>query len=201
MGCCGRLGCSSLTLRYLVNSHIVQSRARVSACSPTGALLHRFFPSNFSTTTHGAIVKLHGASSESCTLLSISVWNSKTALVVVRELFWGMLGRADRGLRGIGVSGSGYNAVLALEVPNVVDCVERRRRAELLASASAQRFHSRRACVCAYVHVVCVCVCVCMYVCVQTCMYVCKCMCMCICICMHVCTCVYVCVCIFVHRL
>ena len=49
-----------------------------------------------------------------------SVWNSKTALAAVRELFWGMLGRGDGGLRGIGVSGSGYNEVLALEVRNVV---------------------------------------------------------------------------------
>jgi len=50
----------------------------------------------------------------------MSVWNSKTALVTVRELFWGMLGRGDGGLRDIGVSGSWYNEVLALEVPNVV---------------------------------------------------------------------------------
>jgi len=35
------------------------------------------------------------------------------------------------------VSGSGYNEVLALEVLNVVDCVERRRRAEFPAPASA----------------------------------------------------------------
>jgi len=62
------------------------------------------------------------------------VWNSKTALAAVRELFWGMLGRGDGGLRGIGVSGSGCNEVLALEVLNVVDCVERKRRAELPAS-------------------------------------------------------------------
>jgi len=31
-----------------------------------------------------------------------------------------MLGRGDEGLRGIGVSESGYNEVLALEVLNVV---------------------------------------------------------------------------------
>jgi len=37
----------------------------------------------------------------------------------------------------IGVSGSGYNEVLALEVLNVVDCVERKRRVELPASVSA----------------------------------------------------------------
>jgi len=39
---------------------------------------------------------------------------------VVRELFWGILGRGDGGWRGIGVSESGYNEVPALEVQNVV---------------------------------------------------------------------------------
>jgi len=121
MGCCGAQ-LFFADLLFLVNGHIVQSQARVFACSPTGALLHHCFPSNLSTTTQGAIVKLRGSSSESCTLLSISVWNSKPALVAVRELFWGMLGRGDGGLRGIGVSGSGYNEVLALEMPNVIDC-------------------------------------------------------------------------------
>jgi len=42
-------------------------------------------------------------------------------------------------LRGIVVSGSGYNDVLALEVLNVIACVEQRRRARLPASASASR--------------------------------------------------------------
>jgi len=96
--------------------------------------------------------------------------NSKTALAAVRKLFWDMLRRGDVGLRGIGISGSGYIKVLALDVLNVVDCVERKRHAELPAShqllaQSLQRCHSRRACVCAYVHVLCVCVYVCMYVC------------------------------------
>ena len=45
-----------------------------------------------------------------------------------------MLGRGNWELRGIGVSGSRYNKVLELEVLNVVDCVERKRRAELPAS-------------------------------------------------------------------
>jgi len=44
----------------------------------------------------------------------------KLRLFAVRELFWGMLGKGDWGLRGIGVSRSGYNEVLALEVLNVV---------------------------------------------------------------------------------
>jgi len=42
-------------------------------------------------------------------------------------------------VRGIGVSGSGYNEVLALEVLNVFDRVEQRRRAEFPATASASR--------------------------------------------------------------
>ena len=45
-------------------------------------------------------------------------------LAVVCELFWGMLGRGEAGLRYIGVSGRGYNEVIALEVLNVVDCVQ-----------------------------------------------------------------------------
>jgi len=42
-------------------------------------------------------------------------------------------------LRGIRVSGSGYNEVLALEVLHVIDGVERKRRAKLPAPASAPR--------------------------------------------------------------
>jgi len=44
----------------------------------------------------------------------------KSRLPAVRELFLGMMGRGDGGLRGIGVSGSGYQEVLALEVLNEV---------------------------------------------------------------------------------
>jgi len=36
-----------------------------------------------------------------------SVWNSKTALAAVRELFWGTLGRGNGVLRVIGISESG----------------------------------------------------------------------------------------------
>jgi len=62
---------------------------------------------------------------------------SKTTLAVVRELSWGILGRGEVGLKGIGVSGSGYNEVLALGMLNVVDYVERGRCAKLPESASA----------------------------------------------------------------
>ena len=55
-------------LPFLVNSHIVHSRARCPACLPTGALLHLCFSSNLSTTTQGAIAKLQGTSSEWCNL-------------------------------------------------------------------------------------------------------------------------------------
>jgi len=95
----------------------------------------------------------------------VSVWNSKTALAAVCELFWGMLGRGNYRWTGIGVSGSGYNEVLALEVLNVIDCVERKRREELLASASGPRtvtaVPSFQACLCACI---CTCVYMCMYV-------------------------------------
>jgi len=101
------------------------------------------------------------------------VWNSKTALAVFRELFWGMLGRGDWGLRGIWVSGSGHNEVLALEVLNVVDCVGRKRRAQLLVSASAPCTVAAallfqacvRACKCTC------CICVCIYMCI-VCIYI-----------------------------
>ena len=49
-----------------VNSHLDHFRAWIPACSLTVALLHRCVPSNLSTTTQGAIVKLHGAPSELC---------------------------------------------------------------------------------------------------------------------------------------
>jgi len=56
---------------------------------------------------------------------------------VVCELFWGLLGTSEGrgGLRGIGVSGSGYNEFLSLGALNVVTSDELRRRAERLASA------------------------------------------------------------------
>ena len=50
----------------------------------------------------------------------LSMLGSKTTLAVVRELSWGILGRGEGGLKGIGVSGSGYNEVLALGMLNVV---------------------------------------------------------------------------------
>jgi len=46
---------------------------------------------------------------------------SKTTLDIVCELSWSILGRGEVGLKGIGVSGSGYNEVLALTMLNVVD--------------------------------------------------------------------------------
>jgi len=82
-----------------------------------------------------------------------------------------MLGRGDGGCRGIsGVSGSGYNKILALGVLNMVDCVERKRRAETPASASAPfvvtaalSFQAYlRVCICTR----CMCVRICMYACV-----------------------------------
>jgi len=130
------------------------------------------------------------------------MWNSKTALAAVRELFWGMLGRGVGGLRGIGVSGSGYNKVLALEVLNVVDCVERKRCAELPASASAPRavatVLSFQACLRVCIRTCCMCVRVCVHVCVFMNMHLCMylnvymygythaCIYLCICMCINV---------------
>ena len=81
------------------------------------------------------------------------------------------------------------------------DCVERKRHAELPASArllarSLPRRRSRHACVRSFV---CVCVYMCICVCVRTCIYVYMCMCVCICTSMRLYTCVCVCVCVFVH--
>jgi len=56
-------GCFSLTSCCSWQPHSA-SWAWTSACSPTGALVHCCFLSNLSTTTQGAIVKLHGASPE-----------------------------------------------------------------------------------------------------------------------------------------
>ena len=111
----------------------------------------------------------------------------KSRLPAVRELFWGMLGRGDGGLRGICVSGSGYNEALALEVLNLIDYVERKRRAKLHASASAPcavaAAPSFQVCLCACICTFCVCVCVYVYVCMCADMY--------ICIYMHVCMYMY----------
>ena len=132
------------------------------------------------------------------------MWNSKTTLAAVHELLWGMFGKGDAGLRGIGVSGSGYNEVLALEVLNVVDCVERKRRTELLASGSvplavaAALFFQAclRGCICTC----CMCVRICMYVCVyeHAYMYISACVYVWVYTCMyiHVCMYFYKCVCI-----
>jgi len=66
-----------------------------------------------------------------------------------------MLGSWDGGSRVIGVSGSGYNEVIELEVLNVIDCVERKRRAKLPASTSTPcavaTARSFQACLCAYI--------------------------------------------------
>jgi len=93
---------------------------------------------------------------------------SKTTLAVVRELSWGILGRGEGGLKGIGVSGSGYNEVLALRMLNVVDYVEQGRCAKLPESASAPRpvvvalsFQAcLRACICTSTCLVCGRVCI-----------------------------------------
>jgi len=92
----------SLTSRFFVNSHLDDSRAWIPACLLTVALLHRCFPSNLSTTTQGAIVKLRGASSVLCTLFIWSVQNSKTALArsPLRRTVLGYVGKRRWGVEG-----------------------------------------------------------------------------------------------------
>jgi len=156
-------------LLFLVTSHFGHSLVWSPACLPTGSLLHRCSDYNLSTTMQRPIVKLCGTSSEWWILLCWSVWNSKTTLASVHQLFWGMLGRGDGRLRGIGVSGSGYNDILSLEVLNMVDCVQLKRCSEFLTSVSAPHAVaeallfkvSLRVCICTC----CMCVHICVYVC------------------------------------
>jgi len=103
-----------------VNSHLDHSRAWIPACSPTAALCTAAFPGIFLQLRKGPLCNCAEllqsyalCSSEQCSTV-------KLRLPMVRELFWGMLGRGDGGWRGIDVSGSGYTEVLALEVRNVV---------------------------------------------------------------------------------
>jgi len=93
---------------------------------------------------------------------------SKTTLAVVRKLSWGILGRGEGGLKGIGVSGSGYNEVLVLGMLNVVDYIEQGRCAKLPESASAPHpaivALSFQACLRACMHTsTCACVWTCMH--------------------------------------
>jgi len=67
----------SLTSFFFVNSQLDHFRAWIPACSLTEAQLYRCFPSNLSTTTQGAIVKL-------CKL--------RTVLGYVGKRGWGMEG-------------------------------------------------------------------------------------------------------------
>jgi len=108
----------------------------------------------------------------------LSMLGSKATLAMVCELSWGILRRGEGGLKGIGVSGSGYNEVLALRMLNVVDYVERGRCAKLPESASAPHpvvvalsFQAcLRACICTST---CACVWTCMHTYAQTCICAC----------------------------
>ena len=120
-----------------------------------------------------------------CTLDHYQCWAVKPRLpAVVRELSWGILGRGEEGLKGIGVSGSGYNEVPVLGMLTVVDYVERGRYAKLLESASAPHpvvvVLSFQACLRAYMSTsTCACVWTCMYTYAQACMCACTCTCAC----------------------
>jgi len=200
------VGCSSLTLRFswtvtliILELGFLRARLLRLCCTAT-------FPPIFLQLRKGPLwscaelLQSYALSSDQCRTV-------KLRLPAVRELFLGMLGRGDGGWGGIGVSGSGYNEVLALEVRTVVWLRRTKEtcKASCVCNSSScvalPRRRSRRACVRSYVHFVCVCVNMCMCVCVRTCMYVYICMCVCICTSMRLYTCVCVCVCIFVYRL
>jgi len=86
----------SLTSRFFVNSQLDHFWAWIPSCSLTSALLHCCFPSNLSTTTQGAIVKLR-----------------KLRIVL------GYVGKRGWGVEGISAAGRGYNEVFALELRSV----------------------------------------------------------------------------------
>jgi len=67
----------SLTFCFFVNSQLDHFRAWIPACLFTPTLMHRCFPSNLPTTTHGAIVKVR---------------NLRTVLGYVGKRGWGMEG-------------------------------------------------------------------------------------------------------------
>jgi len=83
-----------------------------------------------------------------------------------------MLGRGKVGLRGIGVSGSGYNEVLVLEVLKVIDRIERGRSADLhrwrVSVAVLLRVGRCRGYTCVFVYI---CMCMHMYVCIYVCVH------------------------------
>jgi len=59
--------------RFFIDLSFLREQSPWSFSGLAAALQHRCFPSNLSTTTQGAIVKLRGASSELCTLFIWSV--------------------------------------------------------------------------------------------------------------------------------
>jgi len=180
----------SLTSRFFTNSHLDHSRAWIPACSLNAALCTVAFPPIFLQLRKGPLWSFVEplqsyalCSSDQCRTVKLP-----RRLPAVRELFGGMLGRGDGGWRGIGVSESGYNEVLVLEVRNVVWL----RRAKKTCKASSiyngtSRVRCRAvvpgvfACVHMYILYVCVYICVCVYVCRHVYMYI------------------YACVCVLVH--
>jgi len=123
-------------------------------------------------------------------------------LSAVRDLFLGILGIGNGGLRGIGVSGSRYNKVPALEVLNMVIALNEG-DVQGLVSASVPRAVAAaplfQAFLCACICTFCMCVCVYVYVCMCADMYICMYrhvymymymyafIHMCMCMCMHIC--------------
>jgi len=95
-------GCSALShcwlFVFLRTVAWIIFRLGLFACSPTGALLHRWLSSNLSTTTEGATVKLRWASLALCTLNLNQYWDSKIALARSPRTILGF-GEKRRGFR------------------------------------------------------------------------------------------------------
>jgi len=188
------VGCSSLTLRFswtvtLVILGLGFLRARVLRLCWTAA-----FPPIFLKLRKGPLWSCAELLQSYALCSSDQCRTVKLRLPTVRELFWGMLGRGDGGWRGIGVSGSGYNEVLAMQVLNLIWL----RRTKKTCKASCVCNGSLRvrcsavvpgvlACIRMYILYVCVYICVCVYVCRHVNMYI------------YACVCVFVHLCVYTH--
>jgi len=184
----------SSTIRFFVNSHLDHSRAWIPACSPTAALCTAAFPPIFLQLRKGHLWSCAELLQSYALCSSDQCRTVKLRLPAVRKLFWGMFARGDCGWRGINVSGSRYNEVLALEVRTVVwlRLTKETCKASCVCNGSSRvRCHAVvpgvLACVHMYILYVCVYICVCVYVCGHVYMYI------------YACVCVFVHLCVYTH--
>ena len=161
----------SLTSRFFVNSQLDHFRAWIPACSLTAALLHRCFPSNLSTTTQEAIVKLRKL-----------------------RTFWGMLGGRWVCYTGEFLHQHTHLRTQSLQVMHICvyvcmclyACICMWMRMCVYDIAWHVETLLLGFSICAYV-CICMRMCMCVHVCVYSaCVYVYICIYVCLCICMHI---------------